>query len=397
MKILLVTQEYPPETGWGGIGTYNEMLARGLTAQGCEVHVLSIAAGIPAGDTATPAAVVHRRELMQIRGIGRIAGLPFSYESLCLAFSVDVAMKKLHREHSFDIVEFPNWKAEGFFFLLHPYIPSSMRVHSMGIQLFPHMGMSRADARFATWLEEATIKKVGVAHAPTRHITMTAERLGLSEGRYAAIPAPVDLPPDPGPPATQPARILFAGRFEPRKNPETILRAAPAVLARFPDTRFIFVGRDSSAGGHDSYLAWLRSICRESQITDAVTFIDGWQPDSVKEQMPLALVVVVPSLSESFGYVAAEAAAYGRASVVSRVDGLSQLVVEGVTGFTAGASDPSEWADAMNRLLEDRDGALKMGASARRFAEDNLSAKVIAGKMLAVYEEAISRFTSKVR
>src|SRR6185295_13284738 len=41
MKICLVSQEYPPETGGGGIGTQTYLKAHGLTARGHEVHVMS--------------------------------------------------------------------------------------------------------------------------------------------------------------------------------------------------------------------------------------------------------------------------------------------------------------------------------------------------------------------
>ena len=45
MKICLVSKEYPPETGFGGIGTYTYELAHGLTQLGHEVHVISKAVG----------------------------------------------------------------------------------------------------------------------------------------------------------------------------------------------------------------------------------------------------------------------------------------------------------------------------------------------------------------
>ena len=41
MKIALLSFEYPPETGFGGIGTYTWHHARGLAELGHEVHVLA--------------------------------------------------------------------------------------------------------------------------------------------------------------------------------------------------------------------------------------------------------------------------------------------------------------------------------------------------------------------
>jgi len=44
MKICLVSQEYPPETAWGGIGTQTWIKARALARLGHDIHVLSRAA-----------------------------------------------------------------------------------------------------------------------------------------------------------------------------------------------------------------------------------------------------------------------------------------------------------------------------------------------------------------
>ena len=41
MKILYISREYPPETGFGGIGTYTKCIAEGMAARGHEVHVIS--------------------------------------------------------------------------------------------------------------------------------------------------------------------------------------------------------------------------------------------------------------------------------------------------------------------------------------------------------------------
>src|SRR5271156_1393130 len=44
MRICLISPEYPPDTGWGGTGSYIYQLARGLKELGQEVQVISLAA-----------------------------------------------------------------------------------------------------------------------------------------------------------------------------------------------------------------------------------------------------------------------------------------------------------------------------------------------------------------
>ncbi|MEO7803961.1 MAG: glycosyltransferase family 4 protein [Actinomycetota bacterium] len=395
MRILLVSQEYPPETGWGGIGTYTWMLGQGLRELGHEVHVLSVTPNTPATDEMRDGVIVHRRPLRRVRGLGRLTKMPRTVEQLVLSYVVFRAFRRLHFRHPFDVVEFPNWKAEAFFFLRRRPVASTMRLHSMAFQLFQHMGMSKRDARWAQWMEEDTVRRVDVAHAPQLHLRSVAARLGLDPRWTREIPAPVQLVEDPGPASFDPPRILFAGRFEPRKNPEVVIRAAPKVLARFPSVRFVFVGRDGASGGHDSYLDWMRSIAEKLGVSNSIEIIDGWQEDAVRLEMPKAAVVVVPSRSESFGYVAAEAASYSRAVVASRVDGLSQLVEVGITGNLAAPEDPDEWSAALIDMVEDPKGTIAMGANGRRFVESNLTPPVIAALISEACEAAKVRHASR--
>jgi hypothetical protein len=89
MKICLVSQEYPPETGWGGIGTYTRHLAKGLAARGHQVTVVSrsiTAREIPLGHDG-PVRVMRilprRLPLRGRRWLGRFIA--------CLEYSAGVA------------------------------------------------------------------------------------------------------------------------------------------------------------------------------------------------------------------------------------------------------------------------------------------------------------------
>ena len=60
VKICLVSQEYPPETGGGGIGTQTYLKAQGLSARGHEVHVVSASPNRHARSYIDGRANVHR-------------------------------------------------------------------------------------------------------------------------------------------------------------------------------------------------------------------------------------------------------------------------------------------------------------------------------------------------
>ncbi|HLR44416.1 MAG TPA: glycosyltransferase, partial [Brevibacterium sp.] len=100
-------------------------------------------------------------------------------------------------------------------------------------------------------------------------------------------------------------------------------------------------------------------------------------------------LVVVPSRSESFGFVAAEAVATGTPVLASRVGGLAHIVRPGVSGVLVADRSPRTWADAIAALLADPGlrAQLSVGASAMR---DELSWETAEAGMLEVLTELAS-------
>jgi D-inositol-3-phosphate glycosyltransferase len=101
-------------------------------------------------------------------------------------------------------------------------------------------------------------------------------------------------------------------------------------------------------------------------------------------------LVAMPSRSESFGLVAAEAQASGTPVVASAVGGLRTVVQDGVTGRLVPSHEPGDWADALADLLADEPARLRLGAAAAR-AGANLGWDAAAASILKVYALAAQR------
>lgn len=183
--------------------------------------------------------------------------------------------------------------------------------------------------------------------------------------------------------------VLFAGRIQPLKAPDVLLRAVAVLLSRCPDLRSRLVvpvvgGPSGSGLEHPESLA---ELAGELGLHDVVRFVPPVAQAELAQWYAAASVVAVPSYNESFGLVAAEAGACGTPVVAAAVGGLPTVVRHGVSGLLVDGHEPAPWADALERVLvqpglHDR---LAAGAAdqARRFSWD-----ATAGAMLDTYERA---------
>lgn len=383
MKVLLVSQEVPPETGWGGIGSFVARAAPALVEAGAEVTVLSVVAGQGAGVADLGGARVVRRPLRRVRGVGRITGMTRTWERLTTARAVDREVRRLGWEP--DVVECPEWMAEGLV-LARRSVPMVVRLHSSAAQIYPREGRSGRDVRWAVRLEEAAVRRADVVVGTRSQLAESAHLLDGVVAVEQSLPVPeVAVRPEPAGPPT----VVAVGRLEPRKCPEVLVEAMPALRRLVPDARLVITGRDSSRPGRPSYAAWLRSRAEDLGVADAVDVRDLWLPASeVADALGEGHVVAVPSTWESFGYVAAEAAMVGRPVVASAVAGLLDVVDHGETGTTAAPGDPDAWAEAIAGYLSDPDLARAHGAHGARRARERFGPGPWARRTLEIYRQA---------
>ncbi len=104
----------------------------------------------------------------------------------------------------------------------------------------------------------------------------------------------------------------------------------------------------------------------------------------------------MPSYSESFGLVAIEAQATGTPVIAAEVGGLPVAVRDEVTGLLIPGHDPADYAQALHRLLADKDLAGRMGAAAARHAE-SFGWDTAASATADVYTAAMYEHRRRVR
>jgi D-inositol-3-phosphate glycosyltransferase len=187
--------------------------------------------------------------------------------------------------------------------------------------------------------------------------------------------------------AVQHPVLLFVGRIQPLKGLDVAVHAL-ACLGR-PDAELVVVGGPSGADG-PAELARVRALADGLGVAGRVRLVDPQPHHLLSSWYRAADVVLVPSRTESFGLVALEAAACGRPVVAADVGGLRTIVDHGTTGFLIDGRDPSDFAAAAGRLLEEPGLAAAMGrAAAARAAGYTWS--TAAGRLRRLYADLTTR------
>lgn len=194
--------------------------------------------------------------------------------------------------------------------------------------------------------------------------------------------------------------VLCVARMDPMKRQDVLLQAMALLRQKHPLARTVLVGNGSFSGSKANGLglgkagrwrAHLEEQARELGIADRVVFT-GWMPDDlVAAAYARADVLVLPSDIEGFGLTPFEAWGYRKPCVVTTGCGASEVVQDGLTGYTVPPDDPAALADALDRVLSSPEQALRMG-EAGRIALRGFTAASAAESEWEVLEEAARRF-----
>lgn len=203
--------------------------------------------------------------------------------------------------------------------------------------------------------------------------TSLIDDYGVDEGRIEVIPTGLDLDEwRPGEPNTSSVpRILFVGGDFDRKGGHDLLAALDLLTEP----------------------AELDVVTRSSiEPRPAMRVRRGLEPnsDELRRLYRSCDVLVLPSRAETFGNVLVEAAAAGLPAVVTDVGAMSEIVIDGVTGYVIDPGDVAALARRLDDLLGDPSRRAEMGRAARRSAEANFDGRVNARRVVDALLGAVS-------
>ncbi len=399
MKIGLLSFEYPPETGFGGIGTYTWYQARALVRLGHEVHVLAgLKEESPLRTQQHDGVSVHRyrpggRAMKAFDQLGRWKCW-WTRQRLENGWSMYHALKALMRTHQLDVLEMPECGAEGY--LINPLlrIPTVVRFHSPSRLIMPYYDVQKADIAMCSFIEQRAINRATALTSCSRFLRdEVRSKMGvrarvdtIANGIDLALfdQAPhVDVTEKYGLPKDK-ITIFFAGRMERRKGIHLCGTIAESILRRH-DVAFVFAGQDLFGYMSDTLLPSLKN----QQLRGSVHYLGKLTLDELRSCVRAADIFLLPSLWENCPYSCIEAMGSGRAIVSSNAGGMPELIQDGVNGLIAEAEDPESYIRQLEILIESAELRRRLGSAARRSVESHYTDERIALESEKVYRRLL--------
>lgn len=239
--------------------------------------------------------------------------------------------------------------------------------------IFTRLTAKRSAIAYVT--TEDTAKRVQQMSSPCVRIASETALSQTEIERLAQFP----------PPHQNPVRFIGISRLLHWKGTYLGLRAF--AKANLPNTEYWILGEGAE-------MKRLQELVLALGISDRVKFL-GLQPrERVLTSLEQSSVLVHPSLHDSGGWVCLEAMAAGRPVICLDLGGPAvQIVAE--TGFKIPAHNPEQTvtaiADAMAKLVKDRDLMLRMGQAGQQRVREFYSWSVKGKQLSQAYEEVVAR------
>ncbi len=414
--LLVINGPLPPP--YGGVATYLAHTLPFLAARGFEVHtIIDRQPADPKQYAEFQRAGIHihygersrlnkvwqilRRLPLWISTIGksRVGILTFLNALKSIASWIEIG-EWVVRNHSIDIIhgyDYP-W-AQGFVaaYLAKKY--NKKYVQTIFGEVVPHKTeLAHHDAfgdRFKGFVRYV-LEQADLILSVSKHCSREVSHVGMDPERVKVTYYGIDVNRFSPEVNTQVIRteyeldgkrvVLFLGQIRSRKGPQVLLEAAPTILRRVPNAVFLIVGPDFGIA------ADLLARSEELGISSKFLLL-GPKPDDMLPGFFAACdVFVFPSCTpiECLGLSTVQAMACKKPAIGSNINGVPEVIVDGLTGFLVEPNNPDELAEKVSLLLEDEALRNRMGTAGRQRAAEHFDRERLAQQVLDLYRELVS-------
>lgn len=170
--------------------------------------------------------------------------------------------------------------------------------------------------------------------------------------------------------------IITVNHLHPRKRVDLLIRALPAVLAAYPTTTLLIIGKGPEEAN-------LKTLAQELGVAERVIFA-GFVPDEeLAAHYTASTIYAHPGRAETFGLSILEASTNALPVVAANEGGPLEILQEGVTGFLIEAT-PENFSAKLNYLLAQPDKAAAMGRANAAHVKERYSWRKGAADFLGI-------------
>jgi glycosyltransferase involved in cell wall biosynthesis len=385
MKIAMLVPYFYPHTG--GTEKYVKDLSIALTREGHEVTVIST--NLPAEKNAPAEEMMQGFKVIRLPAVNMFSYLPVTKKKFDLKMLEGYDIVHCHVPSYGFLREVVEKIPQPVIVTFHCDITVSEKYYGIPMPQFfirsvekpanvmARMLLKRADVVYNTtktyadtspvlkYLENVRHIPIGIFHD---HIDEMQKKLGLTEKDKNL------------------KQLLWLGRMAGNKGCDYMVKAMPAILNKFPDTKLVICG-DGEEKAHINSLIDKLGIRKSIEMYGMVTF------DVLVKLFYSSLVYVFPSINrlEAFGIVQLESFVNYTPVIASDIPGPNAVMDVGTTGYLVPKQDPAAIAEKCIEMLGNPQKAIEMGKAGRKLVETKYDWGNIVKQVLALYDEGLAK------
>ena len=392
MHVCLINSEYPKETAFGGIATYQSLLAHELIKKGHRVTV--IAASFSKNQD-------YYEDGIHVIRIQKVFNCEKFSDFMEYRKKIAHYINELYFKDKIDIIETPEFAAESIFInKLNLNIPTVVKLHT-SYKIWSHYNSVRHNDHI---IHKNVIKYEDELLANADKIISCSELLkGMMKEYYPfldtkkidVVPNPIDIN------SFYPTKdnhlsktILFCGSVEKRKGIFTLAQAIPIVMKELgdKDIKFKFIGNyenmdvNGISGRKEIY-----QIVPE-EYHNNIEFLGVIPNNELNKYYNEACLGIVGSLFDNFPYVALEEMLTELPLIASDNTGVREMITNMKSGILYNPQDYKRLSEIIIELLKNPCKSRQMGVNARKEIIDKYNPDKIVEENIKIYERAIYEF-----
>lgn len=388
MKICLVHEEYPEETNFGGIATYQKLMGKYLKQLGHEVTIIT--------RSLTKNHEYYENGIRVIRILWEKDKNKIKDYKLYRK-KVAKKIKELVKNNEIDVIETPDWGAETTEYFDNRKIPIVVKLHTPLCiwQIYNKSGLEKNLNKLMLKWEKHIIMNADTVISCSHLLLEKLEKQysDLDYSKIKIVPNPYNNKIGLNHYEHNSNIILYVGSLEQRKGVDVLAKAIPEFLKNCDKNAiFRFIGKDTDRNDkHISMIDYIKDIVPK-EFHKNLEFIGHVKNSELEKYYAEAKIGVIPSTFDNLPYVAQEMLLTGLPIVASDNTGVKEMIEDNISGILFKNLD---FQDLSKKLIDLYDNDKKrnlISKNARKHIIKIHDPLKIVQTMEKIYKEAIYEF-----